>query len=137
MRPHVMIVDDSTDQLNFMLMVFRLVDPNLIVVAKESGDEALALLQHEPESRPKVLLLDIRMPGRGGLDVLREMKAHQHLRRIPVCTFSNGDVGKEICAAYEAGASIYFVKPTGLEETKRFVDAFKRIWFDHASFCVH
>lgn len=135
MRPHVMIVDDAADQLELMRMVFKMVDPGLQVTTASGGNEALAILRSNPNLRPKVILLDLRMPGKDGKAVLAELKSDPDLKRIPVCAYSNGDVEKDVCDCYEQGASFYFKKPTGLEPLKKFVEQFNGIWFEFASHC--
>ncbi len=135
MRSHIMIIDDAIDQLQLMRVVFKMVDPGLEVVIASSGDEALKSLRSDPDLRPKVILLDLRMPGKDGKAVLAELKADPDLKRIPVCAFSNGDIEKDVCDCYEHGASFYFKKPTGLEPLKEFAAHFKSLWFEFASFC--
>lgn len=130
-----MIVDDATDQLELMRTVFRMVDPSLRVSTVQSGDEALRCLRRDLDARPQVVLLDLRMAGKPGLDVLKEMKADSGLKRIPVCVFSNGDVQKDVCDCYEHGASFYFKKPIGLEALKKFIEQFRDVWFKLASHC--
>ncbi len=134
MRPDILIVDDSLDQLQFIERLFRMVDPSLKVITATDGDKALSLLRSTPE-RPKVILLDLRMPGKSGQEVLSEIKSDQYLQTIPVCAFSNGDVQNDICECYRLGASFYFQKPAGLDESKKFADSFRAIWFGFASFC--
>lgn len=134
MKHDIMIVDDSTDQLQLMRMVFKMVSPELRIVTASDGNEALNALRAGGEL-PKVILLDLRMPGKSGQEVLREIKMDPSLKLIPVCAFSNGDVQQDICECYELGASFYFQKPTGLNELKKFANTFSLIWFNIASLC--
>jgi two-component system, response regulator len=133
MRPDIMIVDDSTDQLELMRMAFKMVAPDLHVTTCESGDEALDALKGD--SLPKVILLDLKMPGRDGFEVLKDLKSDPVKRKIPVCIFSNGDLENDICYSYATGASGYFKKPTGLEELKSFIGYFSQFWFKYCSLC--
>ncbi|MGE4209657.1 MAG: response regulator [Oligoflexales bacterium] len=135
MRPHILIVDDAEDQLQLMRLVFRMVDPSLHIVTAGSGDEALNVLHSTQTSLPKVILLDLRMPGKDGQEVLAEIKSSDHLRGIPVCVFSNGDIHKDICECYEKGASFYFKKPSGLQNMREFAKIFNVLWFKLASHC--
>src|SRR5258706_1879013 len=114
MRPHLMIIDDSPDQLSLMLTALRMVNPELKVITANNGEEALQLLRANRDQSPKVILLDLRMPGKNGQEVLEELKADNRFRRIPVCMFSNGDLEKDVCRSYELGASFYFKKPATL-----------------------
>jgi two-component system response regulator len=118
-----------------MRLVFKMIDAELRVSTAQSGGEALSALRGDPGARPGVMLLDLRMPGKDGLDVLKEMKSDPHLKRIPVCVFSNGDVPKDVCDSYEFGASFYFKKPLGIEALKKFAEQFRWLWFVLASRC--
>lgn len=135
MRPDILLVDDAVDQLQLIRTVFAMVAPTLKVATSESGDDALRLLRDSPATRPMVVLLDVSMPGKSGIDVLKAMKADPDLRRIPVCMFSHGDIPRDIAAAYEHGASFYFKKPVGLDRLKTFADVFARVWFELAVHC--
>jgi CheY-like chemotaxis protein len=130
-----MILDDAEDQLQLMQLVFGMVDAELKIVAVQSGEVALEILRTHPDRLPKVVLLDLRMPGMHGLEVLKEIKADPALRRIPVCAFSNGDVAADVCECYENGASFYFKKPVGLPELKKFAERFSSVWFEYAAHC--
>lgn len=135
MKPDLLIVDDAVDQLELMRSVFSLVDSSLRVITAKDGDEALRLLR-DPETRPSVVLMDLRMPSRSGHEILSEIKGDPALRRIPVCTYSNGDIPSDVLQSYEGGASLYFRKPGGLEDLLKFAEQFKGIWFEFAALCA-
>ena len=83
--------------------------PELMVVAEaEDGNEALALFD---EHRPQIAFLDIRMPGRSGLEVAAEIGAHCHV--VFITAYDQYAV-----KAFEAGAADYLLKPV---ETDRLV----------------
>lgn len=79
-----------------------------------------------------MILLDVRMPGISGIQVLQQLKADARLKRIPVCNFSNGDLERDVIDSYDAGASFYFRKPTGLNNLRDFAHSFLNLWFEHA-----
>jgi len=135
MRPHVLIVDDSIDQQKLMSLVFKMVDPNLRVDSAENGNVVLEKLCSDPNSRPDVIFLDLRMPGLSGIEMIKEMKSDPHLKYIPICAFSNGKLQKDICECYALGASFYFQKPCGLEALKDFATNFRYLWFEIATLC--
>src|SRR5262245_37755685 len=101
MRPNLMIIDDSSDQLHLMLTAVKMVDPNLLVTTANDGAQALHILRSDPRRCPQVILLDLRMPGKSGHDVLDELKQDPDLKHIPVCVFSNGDLEQDVCDSYE------------------------------------
>ena len=136
MRPDLMIIDDTYDQLLLMRGALRMVGPTLQIVTAQSGEVALKMLRAEPQNLPKVILLDLRMPGKSGQEVLSELKADPILKKIPICIFSNADIESEVCDCYLRGANFYFKKPTGLAELKEFLEHFISVWFTFASLCA-
>jgi len=78
------------------------------VEAVVDGEEALAALRRTPQ--PDLLLLDMLMPRRDGLSVLREMKADDSTRDIPVVILSNSSKDLEMQNASSLGAIHYWVK---------------------------
>jgi CheY-like chemotaxis protein len=80
----VLVVDDEPD----VRLVARVIlnSAGYDVVEASSGEEALAALD-EP-LRPDVVLLDVRMPGIDGWEVLRRVRAHPELGRVPVVVFT-------------------------------------------------
>ena len=72
------------------------------------GEEAIAALRREP--KPDLLLLDMLMPRKDGMTVLREMRADEALRGIPVVILSNSSKDGEIQKANALGAVHYWIK---------------------------
>ncbi len=94
---------------------------NLKVVG--DGEEALAYLRGEGQyagaSGPDFLLLDLKLPKKGGLEVLADMKGDEALRRIPVIVLSSSDAPDDVLRAYDLQASCYVTKPSDLDEFER------------------
>ena len=132
MNSDVLIVDDAEGHLEFMKIVFDMVDPNLKIDISDSGEEALSKIRNISK-RPRVVLLDLKMPGKGGLETLQEIKTCPELKKIPVCMFSNGDVLSDVEQCYENGANFYFKKPYGLDACTEFVEVFTKLWFEFAA----
>jgi CheY-like chemotaxis protein len=87
------------------------------------GAEALAYLRGEGEYSgailPDFVLLDLKLPKKGGLEVLAEMKADAVLRRIPVIVLSSSDAPDDLLRAYDLQVSCYITKPADLDEFER------------------
>lgn len=76
--------------------------------------------------RPDVMLLDLRLPKVDGLDVLREIKAHPDLRRIPVVVLTTSDKDTDVARAYDFHANAYLVKPV---DFAKFLDLMRDLGF--------
>lgn len=135
MSMELMLVDDASDQIYLMQMLLKTVNPEIQVVAASNGDEALKILNDDSRPLPKVVLLDLKLTGKTGLEVLSEIKHSPRLRRLPVCMFSNSNLEADVSEAYELGANFYFRKPVGLAELKKFIEHFVALWFTYASVC--
>lgn len=102
---------------------------NTIVVARD-GVEALDYLYRRdafaqrPQGNPVVILLDIKMPRLDGLQVLRHLKADEHLRFIPIVILTSSRESRDLEECYRLGANAYVVKPVRFTE---FVEAIKQI----------
>jgi CheY-like chemotaxis protein len=87
------------------------------------GTEAFAYLRGEGEYAgailPDFVLLDLKLPKKGGLEVLAEMKADPVLRRIPVIVLSSSDAPDDLLRAYDLQVSCYITKPADLDEFER------------------
>lgn len=107
-RPRVLIVDDDTEILTFLSTLLELEGIEPIVAT--SAAAALRLLGEE-RSAPDLLLLDIAMPDRDGLDLCRAIKRDAALERIPVFVVS-ARPGKDVVdRAHAAGAEQFIRKP--------------------------
>jgi CheY-like chemotaxis protein len=97
-----------------------------------SGGAALELLSHrDPEALPSVVLLDLNLPGHGGLQTLAQIKADPALRRIPVVVLTTSKSQDEIDRCYELGAAAVLNKPLRLREYRDMLCAFERFWLGH------
>jgi CheY-like chemotaxis protein len=79
------------------------------------GDKALAFVQRRGEfataPRPDLVLLDLNLPGRNGLEVLAELKADPDLRIIPVVILTTSQADEDILRSYSLHANAYVSKP--------------------------
>lgn len=93
------------------------------------GEEAIQFLRrqgrHVDAPRPDLVLLDLKMPRKSGLEVLAEVKADRHLRPIPVIVLTTSDAPDDILKAYDLHASCYVTKPSDMEEFHRVMDSIR------------
>ena len=87
------------------------------------GVEALAYLRRQngysSAARPDLILLDLKMPKKGGLEVLAEIKGDTTLRRIPVIVLTTSDAPDDVFRSYDLQASLFITKPEDLDEFDR------------------
>ena len=133
-RP-LMIVEDSPEDYKATVRAFKkakLVNP---IQHCEDGDEALDYLFRrgkfaDPTSspRPAVILLDLNLPGTDGRDVLKEIKADENLKVIPVLVLTSSSDERDIEACYQAGANSYVRKPVDMSGLIQAIERLKEFW---------
>jgi len=103
---------------------------NTIVVVRD-GAEALSYLfctdnyaDRSPADLPSVILLDLKLPKVGGLEVLRRVRADERTQQIPVVVLTSSDEQRDVIESYREGANSYVRKPV---EFERFVEAVQQV----------
>jgi two-component system response regulator len=105
--------------------------PYLHVVT--TGEEALAFLRCEGPyvhaRRPDVIILDLNLPGKHGLEVLAELSADPALRQIPSIVLSTSQHDHDIQQSYALCANCYITKPLDFERFERMIQTLGEFWF--------
>jgi two-component system response regulator len=121
--PEVLIVEDNPDDLELALHALHRGRVAHRVEVARDGAEALDYLfgrgpfeQADDGDLPRVVLLDVKLPLVDGIEVLRELKADQRTRRIPVVMMTSSAEDRDLAACYELGANSYVVKPVDIEQ---------------------
>lgn len=108
--PRILVVDDEPPLRELVVVTLG---PAYACDEAASGDAALELLK---EGQYDMVMLDVMMPGRSGIDVLREMRSDEALRDIPVVVMSAWQSSEDVDAVLAAGADGFLAKPFRLEE---------------------
>jgi CheY-like chemotaxis protein len=98
------------------------------------GASGIEFLRNEQEDtpRPDLILLDLNLPGKGGREVLAEIKADPDLRRIPVAVLTTSRAEQDVEQAYHLNANCYVTKPMDLDEFIAAVKTLISFWFNTA-----
>jgi two-component system, response regulator len=128
MDRHILLVEDNPDDVDLTLMALEKSNiMNEVKVARD-GEEALQMLlgrDGEPPPRlPAVVLLDLNMPRVNGLEVLREIRGNERIRRLPVVILTSSGEEQDIVRGYDLGANSYIRKPVDFEN---FVNAVRQL----------
>jgi two-component system response regulator len=124
----VLLVEDDPGDVLLTRDSFEDCHLGLNLHVASDGEEALSFLHRAGEfagvPRPALILLDLNLPRRGGLEVLAELKADDDLRAIPVVVLTTSQAEADIVRSYELHANAYVIKPI---DAAKFADAIKQI----------
>ncbi|MGI9032298.1 MAG: response regulator [Acidimicrobiales bacterium] len=125
----VLMVEDDPQQARLMAECLRRAGLGRRLGVHPDGETALRRL-HEPGDggRPDLVLLDLRLPGLGGDEVLAEIKSHPDLRRIPVVVISGSAEPADVARAYALGANCYVVKAPTFEGSLSLAIGIQQFW---------
>ena len=103
----------------------------------EDGEELMEYLKRRGKyadpvasPRPGLILLDLNMPKKDGREALKELKAAEDLRRIPVVVLTTSKAEEDIHRSYDVGASSYITKPVTFERLVQIVRQLGHYWFE-------
>lgn len=130
--PDIFYVEDDIDYAFFMQSAIQEVKDTLNLTIVEDGAEALLKLQKfaESKTKPKLILLDLNLPGLSGLDLLKFIRDIPYLKSIPVILFSTSDDPEDVKASMEFGANAYLTKPDGYDSLVKCVHSVHDFWFN-------
>ena len=129
----ILLIEDNPGDVRLIQEALK--DGKLAVnlhIAKD-GIEAIAFLRREGEysdaPRPDLILLDLNLPKKDGREVLREVKADDELKHIPIVVLTSSETDTDIAKCYNFHANCYVTKPVGLEQFSTIVRTIENFWF--------
>lgn len=135
--PVLLLVDDDPADQELTRRLLAKGGRRVELRVVDDGDAALEFVRrqgrYEREARPHLLLLDMNMPKRSGLDVLREIRADRSLSDLVVIVLSTSDAEADIAASYALGANSYIVKPSGKQAMAHALRQIEEFWFGVAA----
>lgn len=138
--PILQVEDDENDVLFLRLAFKNLKLPNPLFVVRD-GQQAIDYLSGAGKYAdraqfpiPALMLLDLKMPRKTGMDVLRWVRAHPAVRHLIVVIFSASGTQCDVDRAFREGANAFLVKPAGVDKLTETVRALHEFWFEQNQF---
>jgi CheY-like chemotaxis protein len=132
---HILLVEDNRLDIELTLDAFKEAHLGNSVHVAKNGLEALdylfGLKQYGDRERyplPDIILLDLKMPGIDGFEVLRRVKAEPEVKRIPVVILTSSREEGDLALSYDCGANSYLVKPVSFEGFLKVVQQVQEYW---------
>ena len=112
-RP-ILLVEDNPDDVTFTLRAFRKNNISNEVIVATNGEEALDILLPDddtPAFQPALVLLDVKLPKVGGMEVLRRIRSDPRTESLPVIVLTTSNEDTDIVTSYRLGANSFVRKP--------------------------
>ena len=131
----LLLVEDNATDVLLIKRAFVKAGLRHAIVTVADGDSAVDYLagtgrfaDRRAHPLPALVLLDLKLPRRSGLEVLQWLKQQPSLRRIPVVVLTSSAESSDIQRAYDAGANSYLVKPVVFDELHRMLENVDQYW---------
>ena len=128
----ILLVEDNPGDVRLTQEVFKEAKMGNRLLVVYDGEEALSFLKktgkYANAPRPDLVLLDLNLPKRNGLEVLAEIKADENLRRIPVVMLTMSKNEQDILKSYDLHANCFITKPVDLDQFLSVVRAIEDFW---------
>ncbi|QHS61898.1 response regulator [Chitinophaga agri] len=135
----ILIADDDADDRELIQAAFDENSTQHHISFVENGEELLHYLKREGHYAdetlhpfPQIILLDLNMPKKDGREALRELKAHNVLKSIPVIILTTSMEEKDIIKSYELGVNSFIIKPVTYSGLVEFTRVLGQYWFEIA-----
>ena len=133
----ILIADDDADDRLLIKQAFRECNLTSELYFVEDGEELMDFLYqrqpYESAMRPSLILLDLNMPRKNGIQALREIKANEQFRQIPVVVLTTSTAEEDILRTYDLGVSSYISKPFDFSTLRDITTTIKKYWIDTVS----
>lgn len=135
--PVILLVEDNPDDVLLTRRAIKKAGMHVSLAVVSDGDAAVAYLEgtgayadRRAFPLPELVLLDLKLPRRSGLEVLRWMRGHPVVAMVPVVVLTSSAEDADIRQAYERGANSYLQKPVAFNELVRMLGVLSLYWFD-------
>ena len=122
MAQNILIVDDNPDDIELTRVVLAEMGRKEGLEFAHSGDVALQRLQRS-DDLPSLIFLDLKTPGMSGIDTLRQIRADERLRHIPVIIVTSSSFPQDEKEALAAGADSYLYKAFDMDKFGRDINS--------------
>lgn len=115
----LLIVDDDRDEHFLIKETIGESDYNPIIKTVQDGNKLMSLILNEP--LPDLILLDLNMPKKSGIECLCDLRASAKSAYLPIVVLSTSTKISDIEACYANGANLFFSKPYDFESLKKLI----------------
>lgn len=129
--PDILLVEDSPTTAELFLFALKANRSKAVVRTVHDGQSAIDVLlgnRGTPGVLPRLLLLDLHMPGIDGFDVLARLRSDERTKQLPVLVYSSSDQDCDRREALSRGANGFVHKPVGFEDACKAIARIENEW---------
>jgi CheY-like chemotaxis protein len=132
--PDILLAEDNPNDVELITIALQKKNLANKLVVVHDGVEVMEYLRREgayserAPGNPAVVLLDIKMPRKDGLEVLREIRDDPHLKRLPVVILTSSREERDLMTSYDLGVNAYVVKPVDFNDFAEAVTQLGVFW---------
>ena len=135
--PLILLADDSSDDCKIVQMALARLEIPCRLKTVPDGDALLQTLKGlgkplEAGERPTLILLDLNLPVKSGLEALQEIKSDPQLSSIPVIIWSTSENPLDISQSYKLGSNTFFSKPDSFDKVVESLRELTHYWLNTA-----
>ena len=133
-KPRVLLVEDNPGDIRLTQEALKESKMDIHLDVVSDGEQAIDFLmkrgKYTDSIRPHIVLLDLNLPKKNGIEVLKEVKAHESLRKIPVIVLTTYDADPDISKSYSLHANCYILKPVDFDDFAKAIRLIEVYWFN-------
>ena len=131
----ILLIEDDPQEVDLTLRALKKNNIGNRVFVARDGVEALDFLfsanayaDRDAQDMPKLILLDLKLPKIGGLEVLRRIRADKRTHLLPVIILTSSNEEQDLFEGYESGANSYIRKPVDFTQFEEYVKQLGSYW---------
>ncbi|MCS6935379.1 MAG: response regulator [Chitinophagales bacterium] len=133
-KPRILLVEDNPGDIRLTQEALRESNLDIHLDVVSDGEQAVDFLNRRGKYAqavlPNIILLDLNLPKKNGIEVLREIKSSDALKRIPVIVLTTSDADHDISKAYGLHANCYILKPVDFDDFAKVIKLVETFWFN-------
>lgn len=133
-KPRILLVEDNPGDIRLTQEALKESNLDIHLDVVSDGEQAVDFLTHKGKYadavRPSIILLDLNLPKKNGIEVLREIKFNDVLKKIPVIVLTTSDADHDISKAYGLHANCYILKPVDFDDFAKVIKLVEVYWFN-------
>lgn len=139
----IILAEDNTSDAELAIRALRKVSVSGRMLHVEDGAELLEYIfangrydGRNMSEKPRLIIMDLKMPKVSGLEALQQIKSNAATRNIPVVMLTSSQEENDICAGYGSGANSYVVKPLEYDDYIKAVSDIGNYWLTTNQYCL-